>query len=187
MVQDGVGVAAEDDCRVLVVLGSAHVDLAAAVLLVADFETGAAHVLFTDNDCVASGVTPVVVVECACGIGEVAEHEADVMGHVPAELDTVKVEFGVFTAIVDGCRVGKVVTAGFRSLDETVGTVDVGAVGVRHYGNGHVFVEFRLGRKFDILVGGVCRAEILVEIAAVVKVYISVQLDIEGECKRCGR
>ena len=39
----------------------------------------------------------------------------------------------------------------------------------------------------NILVGGISRVEIAVKIAAVVKVYVTVQFDIQGEGKRCGR
>ena len=109
------------------------------------------------------------------------------MGHVPAEFHSIKVEFGEPSAVTHGGGTGKVVAAGLGRLCHAVGRIDVGAVRVGLHGYGHVLVEFCLGGKVDILVGGISRVEIAVKIAAVVKVYVTVQFDIQGEGKRCGR
>ena len=185
VVDERVGIGGEERRGMFVVLGSAEVDLARAVFFVADFDTGTAQVLFADDDGVAGGVAPVVVVEGACAIGEVAEYEADVVGDVPAELDTVEIELGVLAAVAHGGRVRVEVAPGFGGLVVAQGVL-VARVGVRFDGHRNVLVHVRLGGKVDVLVCGVDGAEMLVEIATVVKVDGSVQFDINGEREACG-
>ena len=106
------------------------------------------------------------------------------MGHIPAELDAVEVEFGIAAAfIAHGGAVGVVVAVRFGSV-RAVG-IDVGAVCVGHHSHGKVFVHMGRGGKVDVLVRGVNRAEVAIEITAVVGIDGAVEFNFGSEGKRC--
>ena len=176
-VQELKGVACESCDRALAVFGGANVELAFAILGVADFDAKAADVLVAGDDGVAASVTPEVIIERACVIAQVTEDEAYVLERSPAEFYTIKVEAGVAVArVIHGRRTGESVTDFCRVFG-----VRRNAFRVSRDFDGNVFVEVGRDGKVDVLACGVGGVKILVEIAGKVKIDVSVDFDVCGK------
>ena len=103
-VQKLEGVGAEHGDGALAVVGGANVKLAIAELFVTDFDTETAYALVAGNCGIAARVTPEIVIECTCVVGQVTEDEAYILERLPAEFHTVKVECGVAVVVACDCR-----------------------------------------------------------------------------------
>ena len=102
-VQKLEGVCTENGDCALAVIRRANVELTVAELLVADFDTETAQALVAGNCCVTARVTPEVVIECTCVVGEVAENEAYVLERLPAEFNAIEVECCVAVVVIGNC------------------------------------------------------------------------------------
>ena len=103
-VQKLEGVGAEHGDGALAVVGGANGKLAIAELFVTDFDTETAYALVAGNCGIAARVTPEIVIECTCVVGQVTEDEAYILERLPAEFHTVKVECGVAVVVACDCR-----------------------------------------------------------------------------------
>lgn len=172
-------VGTENSNCALAVICSTDVELSIAELFVADFDTETAKALVARNSGIAARVTPEVVIEFTCVVGQVAEYEAYVLERLPAEFHAVKVECGVAVSIACDCgRACEAVTdfgIAFAIRDF--------ALCIREYGYGNVFVEVCRDGQVDVLASGVGGVKILVEIAGVVKIDVSVDFDVGGHGK----
>ena len=97
------------------------------------------------------------------------------MGHRPADFGTVKFK-GVVAAIFAHRRgTGQTVTN--LGLADRAVCAHIGAMGGRSHRSRHVFIELGRCRKVDILVGGVRRIKVAIEIASVVHIEATMNLD----------
>ena len=185
VVQEREGVGGEHGNRVVRVVGGAQVEGALAVLFVTYFGTETAEAFFAGNDGVAGGVAPEVIVECTGAVGHVTENKGNLVTHIPAELDAVKIE-GVVAAIRTHGGGTSETVADFRFFQVAV-FVYKSAMGGSHDDHGNVFVEVGVQGEVNVLVAGVGRVKIAVKIAGVVHVHIAVDLNVGGEGQCGGR
>ena len=179
MVQERERIGEEHGKRVVGVVGGAQVECTRAVLFVTDFGSETAEAFFAGNDGVAGSVTPEVVVECACAVSHVTENEGNLVAHVPAELDPVKVEGIVATIRTHGGGTGETV-ADFGFLEFTV-LVDKSTMRGSHDDEGDVFVEVGMQGEVNVLVSCVRGVKIAVKIAGIVHIHIAVDFDVCSE------
>ena len=172
-------VATENGNSALAVVGGADVELAVAELFVTDFDTETAEALVTGDNGIAARVTPEVIVECTCVVGQVTEDEAYILERSPAEFDSVEVECRVAVCIAIDCGRACETMADFCA---TFSVCDI-ALGVREYGHGNVFVEICLDGQVDVLVCGVGGVKFLVEVACEVEIDISMDFNVGGHGK----
>ena len=97
VVQKREGIGGEHGKRMVRVVGGAQVEGSLAVLFVTYFGTEAAEAFFAGNDCITGCVAPEVIVERTGAVGHVTENKGNLVAHIPAELDSVKIE-GVVAA-----------------------------------------------------------------------------------------
>ena len=179
MVQKRECIGKEHGQRMVRVVGSAQVECSLAVLFITDFGTETAEAFFAGNDGVARNIAPEVVVESACAVGHVTENKGNLVAHIPAELDAVKVEGVVAAFRTHGGGTGESV-ADFGFLEFTV-FVNKGAMSGSHDDHGDVFVKVGVQGKVDVLVSGVGGVKIAVKIAGIVHIHIAVDFDVCSE------
>lgn len=177
---DGVGT---EQCHgMFVVVGGAKVDLALTEFFCPEFGSETPQAFFTEDYCIAGGVTPVEIIERTCTVGEVSKNEVYGVGDVPIELDSVKVECVETVVGSHGRTVSVIMAVGFGGL-RAIAVREV-TMGVGHDGNGEAFVKNCCCRKVDILVCGVDWAKIAIKITTVVSVDRAMKFNFSSECER---
>ena len=101
-------VASECFDRAFGVFRCADVEFSFAELGIAEFYADTANRLVAGNDCVIALVTPEIVIESTCTVGQVAEYKAYILVRLPAKFHTVKIECCVAVVCAVDCgRTGK--------------------------------------------------------------------------------
>ena len=173
--------AVSEECgqRMGIVFGCADIRLA-----VFHFKSHTADILVAKNNGVVFGISPKVIGECSCIVSEVSKDDSGERSQLPSELNAVKIECCPAILIVAHCRC-PIFMPHHRRFRFSVCT-DIITVRSAKNADGNIFIQKDFAFQFNVLVGGVGRAEVLVKIRGEIGVDIAVNFYIDSEGGNCG-